>query len=203
MKKGEKIDILFKSLCSLGVNKEIYLADFKAVIEDLNDEEKDALFNKIYEKGYSIRRNVDTNASKEIQEFLYSNPYRLKSKIDAERFKYNFVSDDDISNIMNFVKNDSLDNSNKEKIVKRLNVRYIKYIYDVYYNNCKVELTSLEAEEATIDNLDCISRESLKIIIKKNMKINKNFKYKIIIDEAVKKQSAKNEKKCYIKRKRP
>lgn len=203
MKKGEKIDILFQSLCSLGVNRDIYLDDFKAVIEDLDDAEKEALFNKIYESGYSIRRNIDSNASEEIQEYLYENPYRIKSKIDAERFKYNFVSDDNANKIVNLVKNDSLDESSKEKIVQRLNIRYIKYIYDNYNNNYSIYLNSYEAEKATMNNLDCISKESLNIIIKKKMKLNKNFKYKLIIDEAMKKQSENYEKKCYVKRKRP
>lgn len=202
MKKGDKINVLFLSLCSLGVNKEIYLDDFKVIINGLTGEEQQALFNKIYDNGYSVRRDVNVGSASKIKEFLMNNPYRVDSEIEVESFKYLLMTDDNTEKIISFIKSPSLDKVNRESIVKRLNVRYLKYIYYAYKDNDGRYSSPEEAESETIKNIDYINRESLKLIFKHKTKIKKEYKYKLIIDEAMKKHDEQNGKKCYQKRKR-
>lgn len=202
MKKGDKINVLFLSLCSLGVNKEIYLDDFKAIINGLTGEEQQALFNKIYDNGYSVRRDVNVGSASKIKEFLMNNPYRVDSEIEVESFKYLLMTDDNTEKIISFIKSPSLDKVNRESIVKRLNVRYLKYIYYAYKDNDGRYSSPEEAESETIKNIDYINRESLRLIFKHKTKIKKEYKYKLIIDEAMKKHDEQNGKKCYQKRKR-
>lgn len=202
MKKGDKINVLFLSLCSLGVNKEIYLDDFEAIVDGLTTEEQQALFHKIYDKGYSVRRDVNVGSAYKIKDYLMSNPYRVDSEIELESFKYRLMTDDQTEEIITFIKSPSLDEVNRVNIVKRLNVRYLRYIYDAYKDNDVKYHSPEEAESETIKNIDYINRESLRLIFKHKKKIKKEYKYKLIIDEAMKKHDDQNGKKCCQKRKR-